>query len=114
MGQGEKLGIMGHTGSGINRERSHVHVELNLLLNDHFEEWHQTFFKGEPNRHGIYNGLNLAGLDLPRLILAVALKSRAHPPGVLGREEVFYKVIIPEFAQLSAASALSLDDGRIA
>ena len=35
--QGEKLGVMGHTGTGINRERSHVHVELNLLLNDHFE-----------------------------------------------------------------------------
>ena len=26
--------------TGINRERAHVHVELNLLLNDHFEEWH--------------------------------------------------------------------------
>ena len=24
------------------RERAHVHVELNLLLNDHFEQWHDT------------------------------------------------------------------------
>ncbi|MEO8043450.1 MAG: M23 family metallopeptidase [Spartobacteria bacterium] len=95
VGQGEKLGVMGHTGSGINRERSHVHVELNLLLNDHFEAWHDTFFKGEPNRHGIYNGLNLAGLDLPRLILAARSNPALTLPAFLGREEVFYKVIIP-------------------
>ncbi|MBA3650722.1 MAG: M23 family metallopeptidase [Chthoniobacterales bacterium] len=94
--QGEKVGIMGHTGSGINPERSHVHVELNLLLNDHFEGWHDTFFKGEPNRHGIYNGLNLAGLDLPRLILAARANPSLTLPAFLGREEVFYKVIIPD------------------
>lgn len=93
--QGEKLAIMGHTGTGINRERAHVHVELNLLLNDHFEAWHDTFFKGEPNRHGIYNGLNLAGLDLPRLILAARSNPSLTLPAFLGREEVFYKVIIP-------------------
>lgn len=93
--QGERLALMGHTGSGINRERSHVHVELNLLLNDHFEEWHRGVFKNDLNRHGIYNGLNLAGFDLARLLLA----SRANPsltiPAFLAREEVFYKVIVP-------------------
>ncbi|CAN5487537.1 hypothetical protein BH18VER2_BH18VER2_12500 [soil metagenome] len=94
--QGEKLAIMGHTGSGINRERSHVHVELNLLLNDHFEAWHDIFFKGQPNRHGIYNVLNLAGLDLPRLILAARGNPALTLPAFLGREEVFYKVILPD------------------
>ena len=93
--QGEKLAIMGHTGSGINRERSHVHVELNLLLNDHFEEWHNTSFKNDPNRHGIYNGLNLAGFDLARLILALRGNSSLTIPAFLAREEVFYKVIVP-------------------
>ncbi len=93
--QGEKLAVMGHTGSGINRERAHVHVELNLLLNDHFEAWHDTFFKGEPNRHGIYNGLNLAGLDLLRLILALQENPSLTLPAFLGQEKVFYKVILP-------------------
>jgi murein DD-endopeptidase MepM/ murein hydrolase activator NlpD len=93
--QGEKVAIMGHTGSGINRERAHVHVELNLLLNDHFEAWHDTFFKNEPNRHGIYNGLNLAGLDLARLILALRGNPSLTLPAFLGREAVFYKVIVP-------------------
>ncbi len=95
VGQGEKLGVMGYTGSGINRERAHVHVELNLLLNDHFEAWHNTFFKSDPNRHGIYNGLNLAGLDLPRFLLAARGNSSLTLPAFLGRQEVFYKVIIP-------------------
>lgn len=93
--QGEKLAVMGHTGSGINRERAHVHVELNLLLNDHFEQWHDTFFKNEPNRHGIYNGLNLAGLDLPRLLLALRGNPSLTLPAFLKKEAVFYKVILP-------------------
>lgn len=92
--QGGKLGVMGHTGSGINRERSHVHVELNLLINDHFEQWHDISFK-DPNRHGIYNGLNLAGIDLPRLILALRGNSALSLPAFLGKEDVFYKVIVP-------------------
>ena len=93
--QGEKLAIMGHTGDGINRERAHVHVELNLLLNDHFEPWHDMFFKGDPNHHGIYNGLNLAGLDLARLFLALRKDPGLTLPAFLAKEETFYKVIVP-------------------
>ena len=93
--QGEKLAIMGHTGEGINRERSHVHVELNLMLNDHFEQWHDAVFKGDPNRNGIYNGINLAGLDLARLFLALQNNSSLTIPAFLAKEEVFYKVILP-------------------
>ena len=94
VGQGEKLGILGHTGSGINRERSHVHVELNLMLNDHFEQWHDTFFKSDPNYNGIYNGMNLEGLDIARLFLALRKDSALTLPAFLAREEVFYKVIV--------------------
>ncbi len=93
--QGDQLAIMGHTGTGIDRERAHVHVELNLLLNDHFERWHDTFFRGERNPHGIYNGLNLAGLDLPRLFIALRANPDLTIPAFLAREEVFFKVIVP-------------------
>lgn len=92
---GGKLGVMGHTGSGINRARSHVHVELNLLINDRFEAWHDATFRNDPNRHGIYNGINLTGLDLPRLILAARGNSSLTLPAFLAREEVFYKVVVP-------------------
>ncbi|MGI8890721.1 MAG: M23 family metallopeptidase [Chthoniobacterales bacterium] len=93
--QGQTLAVMGHTGTGIDRARSHVHVELNLLINDHFEQWHDSHFRKDPNRHGIYNGLNLAGLDLPRLIVALRGNSSLTLPAFLAKEEVFYKVIVP-------------------
>jgi murein DD-endopeptidase MepM/ murein hydrolase activator NlpD len=30
--QGDPIGVMGHTGEGIDRERAHLHLELNLLF----------------------------------------------------------------------------------
>lgn len=98
--QGDKLAVLGHTGEGINRERAHVHVELNLLLNDHFEQWHDTFFKNERNHHGIYNGINLSGLDLPRLFIALRTNPSLTIPAFLAREKVFFKVIVPNTPNL--------------
>jgi len=94
--QGDKLGVMGHTGTGINRERAHVHVELNLLLSTHFEGWHAAYYPREINHHGIYNGINLAGLDLPRFLLALRQNSGLTIPTFLAKEEVHYKVLIPD------------------
>jgi len=91
----ETIGVMGYTGAGINRQRAHVHVELNLLLNDHFEQWHGTFFKGEANYNETYNGINLAGMDLARLFLALRDNPALTVPGFLAKEEAYYKVIIP-------------------
>ena len=68
--QGETLGIMGFTGAGIDRERAHVHFEVCMMLSRNFEGWHQANFPRDPNRHGIYNGLNLAGTDPAALLLA--------------------------------------------
>jgi len=67
--RGQKLGQMGYTGSGINRERAHVHLELNMLINDRFEQWHDIHFQSA-NHHGIYNGFNLVGLDVSGLFHA--------------------------------------------
>src|SRR5260370_33697480 len=64
--QNAPLAIMGHTGEGIDRERAHVHLELNLMLNGHFNEWQSKYFPKDINRHVIYNGMNLAGLDSGR------------------------------------------------
>jgi murein DD-endopeptidase MepM/ murein hydrolase activator NlpD len=96
--QGERIAVMGHTGTGINRERAHVHVELNLLLNTHFEAWHEATFPSETNHHGIYNGINLAGLDLPQLILALRSNPSLTIPAFLNREQAAFKVLIPNSA----------------
>lgn len=63
VGTGNRLGKMGHSGVGLNRERSHVHVEICLLLNRNFQEHYDRLKISEPNAHGIYNGLNLVGFD---------------------------------------------------
>src|SRR5256886_2992763 len=68
--RGQRIGVMGYTGVGLNQARAHVHLELNLMLSHQFEAWHNAFFKNDPNHNGIYNGINLAGLDIARLYLA--------------------------------------------
>jgi murein DD-endopeptidase MepM/ murein hydrolase activator NlpD len=65
---GTPIAILGYTGDGIDRRRAHLHLELNLLLSDQFESWHQKHYN-TPNHHGIYNGMNLLGLDIQKLFL---------------------------------------------
>ena len=93
--QRDQLGVMGHTGEGLNQARAHVHLELNLMLSRQFESWHDTFFKTEPNRHGLYNGLNLMGLDIARLYLALRKRPGLTIPEFVAGEETLYRVLFP-------------------
>jgi murein DD-endopeptidase MepM/ murein hydrolase activator NlpD len=93
--QRDQLGVMGHTGEGLNQARAHVHLELNLMLSQHFEAWHDTYFKNDPNHHGLYNGLNLAGLDIARLYLALQKRPALTIPEFLAEEETLYRVLVP-------------------
>ena len=58
IGNGNVLGRMGHSGAGINRERSHVHLEVCLMINSAYDT-----FCPPNNKHGLFNGLNLVGID---------------------------------------------------
>ena len=99
--QGERIGRMGFSGSGLNRERSHLHFEIAILLSENFQTWHNRHFSGSPNKHGLFNGLNLAGVD-PATIL---LESAKNPDFRLGEHirsrEPFYKITLPAEAALS-------------
>jgi hypothetical protein len=94
--RGQPIAIMGYTGVGINRERAHLHLELDLMFSRQFEAWHDAFFRNDPNHNGIYNGLNLAGLDIARLYLALRKNPALTIPEFLGGEETFYKVTLPK------------------
>ena len=94
--RGQRIAVMGHTGTGLNRERAHLHLELNLMLSRDFESWYNTFFRNDPNHNGIYDGMNLAGLDIARLYLALHKNPSLTIPEFLGREETFYKVTVPK------------------
>ena len=86
---------MGYTGTGINRERAHLHLELDLMFSRQFEAWYNTFFRNDPNHHDIYNGMNLAGIDVARLYLALRKNPALTIPEFLKDEETFYKVTLP-------------------
>ena len=94
--RGDILGVMGHTGEGLNQARAHLHLELNLMLSRHFEGWYDHSFKNDPNHHGIYNGFNLAGIDIARFYLELRKRPALTIPEFLSEEEVFYKVIVPK------------------
>jgi murein DD-endopeptidase MepM/ murein hydrolase activator NlpD len=94
--QRDQLGVMGHTGEGLNQARAHVHLELNLMLSRQFEAWHEASFKNDPNHHGLYNGLNLVGIDIARLYLALQKNPGLTIPEFLAEEETLYRVLLPQ------------------
>jgi murein DD-endopeptidase MepM/ murein hydrolase activator NlpD len=73
--RGERLGVVGYTGEGLDQERAHLHFEVNLLLNAHFEAWREARHPGWSARRGRYHGTNLAGVDP----VAVLTGSREDP-----------------------------------
>lgn len=94
--QRDQLGVMGHTGEGLNQTRAHLHLELNLMLSRQFESWHDSLFKKDPNHHGLYNGLNLIGIDIARLYLALRERPSLTIPEFLSEEETLYRVLFPD------------------
>src|SRR6266581_3486358 len=94
--RGQRIAVIGYTGVGLNQARAHLHLELNLMLSHRFEAWHDAFFKNDPNHNGIYNGINLAGLDIARLYLALRRNPSLTIPKFLQGEETFYKVSLPK------------------
>ena len=95
--RGQQIAVMGYTGAGINRERAHLHLELNLMLNHNFQEWYSSFLhENDPNHHGIYNGINLVGLNIAQLYLKLRENPSLTIPQFLGEEEIFYKVALPK------------------
>ncbi|MBN8421708.1 MAG: M23 family metallopeptidase [Verrucomicrobia bacterium] len=96
---GTTLGILGYTGSGIDQRRAHLHVELNLFLSSRFEAWHNANFP-TPNHHGLYNGLNLIGLDLQALYLAQQKNPGLSPAAAVKTTEPGYRVAVPGDAEM--------------
>jgi murein DD-endopeptidase MepM/ murein hydrolase activator NlpD len=102
--RGEHIAQMGYTGEGLNQERAHVHLELNMMLSRKFEWWYEASpQRTDPNRHGIYNGINLIGLDVARLYLALRHEPKLTIPQFLAGEEAFYRVKVPASKRLDLA-----------
>lgn len=62
---GTILGTMGRSAGGytIPKERAHLHFEIGLRLSNTFQSWYDQQTFRTHNYHGIWNGMNLVGID---------------------------------------------------
>jgi murein DD-endopeptidase MepM/ murein hydrolase activator NlpD len=62
---GHTLGTMGHSSGGymIPRDRSHLHFEIGVAIARNFQSWYDRQKFGSRNEHGMWNGMNLVGVD---------------------------------------------------
>lgn len=93
--QGGKIGTLGFTGAGIDKRRAHLHFEIALRLSDTFDSWHQRHFAGSPNKHGLYNGFNLIGIDPAPILLACATNPAFNLGKHIRSQEPFFSVVFP-------------------
>jgi hypothetical protein len=91
---GAKLGQMGFTGAGIDRPRSHVHLEIVMKFSDRYEDWNK-FVGGGKNHHGNFNGMNFTGADAAKFFL----ERKANPAltfrNFVAAQPVQFKVTVP-------------------
>ncbi|MFN0128969.1 MAG: M23 family metallopeptidase [Verrucomicrobiales bacterium] len=92
---GQTLGRLGYTGSGIDRRRAHLHLELNMLLSESFAEWQRQVGSGTPSAAALYHGHNLVGLDLAGLYRALAVDPTLTLAEFVASEPPYYRVLAP-------------------
>ena len=94
MNAGSVLGRMGFTGAGIDRTRAHCHLELGLLINAHYDEWHKKN-GGGPNFHGLFNGMNIAGAEVSRFFIEQKANPELQFSEFIAATPAYFKVTIP-------------------
>jgi hypothetical protein len=92
---GTRLGRIGYSGSGIDKSRAHLHLEIAILLNLGFQNWYDLNFKTDPNKNGIFNGINLAGLDPARLLIESSKNPSLSIPEFVRKDKTAFKVAVP-------------------
>jgi len=91
---GTVLGRMGYTGVGLNRTRAHCHLEIAMLMSRHYDEWQKGSGAGA-NIHGLFNGMNLTGLDPARLFTEHQANPQLTISGFIASIPVHFKVTVP-------------------
>lgn len=94
------LGTLGYTGRGTTRTRAHLHLEFGLVCSDRYNDYLRSV-GGGTNYHGNFNGLNLIGCDIARLLIASRDKASLDLPTELAKEPVYFKVTVPRRGELS-------------
>ncbi len=63
--RGAVVGVMGRSAGGytLPKERAHLHFEIGLAVTRDFQSWYNRKKFGSRNEHGMWNGMNLMGID---------------------------------------------------
>lgn len=91
---GDVLGRMGYTGVGLNRTRAHVHLELAMLMSQHYEDWNKAS-AGGTNHHGNFNGMNLTGCDAARFFTEHQANPELRFSEFIASTPAYFKVTVP-------------------
>ncbi|MSU50034.1 MAG: M23 family metallopeptidase [Opitutus sp.] len=96
---GQQLGTMGHSSGGymIPTDRSHLHFEIGLVVTQNFQSWYDGRGYGSRNEHGVWNGLNLMGVDPLAFFNEWRAGRIASPQDFLARMETAARVRIATF-----------------
>lgn len=100
--QGDRLGRLGYTGRGLDRRRAHLHFEINMMLNQSFGDWYEGQYRSR-NRHEVYNGINLSGLDIMDLYMSLQRNPWLTIDEFVLGQEAFFKVAVPSTGPLDIA-----------
>ncbi len=70
---GQRIATMGRSAGGyrIPPSRAHLHFEVGLWLGSDFQSWYDAQSFDSANDHGDFNGMNIVGLDVWELLLAL-------------------------------------------
>lgn len=116
---GTVLGVMGRSAAGysIPRSRAHLHLEIGFRLSDDFQSWYDREPFGSKNRHGLWNGMNLVGLDPLDFYLAMRAGEVSDLRGYLQRLPVAGRVRVatrrvPDFVKRYPALLTRTHEGR--
>ena len=61
---GQVIATMGHSSDRpIPRERAHLHFEIGVMVTRDFQSWYDRKGFGSRNEQGLWNGMNLMGID---------------------------------------------------
>lgn len=88
---GDPLAIMGYTGSGLNRTRAHLHLEICMMMSTRFQKWAGNMI----NHHGNFNGMNLCGSDVARFFLSHRDNPEITFSEFISNTPVYFKVLTP-------------------
>lgn len=85
-----QIGRLGYSGVGLNKTRAHLHLEIGLMINSHFAD----FYTGE-NKHGNYNGMNLAGFNPTDVLQACRNGAPFSVSAYFSKLKEHYRVAVP-------------------